>query len=272
MSSEILGYLGESEEARKSPFGKSIDYIGGSYMAVRRSSISSMDFLGESCRIASADVIKSKINAEIGIIDSRINSTKRKFGIEVYDLITTASKVQSRRNVWSTMCNEKFVKLVSDVRTPYDDARKEISVLVAERESLKDDIDIINARLKANGYQVSPNTIESKEQKPRTRRGSLISTIRNITSTRAIKDATLQAKLMIQMKNLNRKINARKEQFGIIMYAVFKYAEQDGRMKWANRDNNIIECYEGTKRNVKKLMLKKEEKREAIQDLYRCEF
>jgi len=272
-----LGYGCENEGERKSKFGKSIGYLGESYRAVRRSSISSMDFLGESCRMASADVIKSKINAEIGTLDSRIYSTKKKFGIEVYDLITTASKVQCRRNVWSTMCNEKFVELVSDIRAPYDDARKEISVFVAERESLRDDIDIINARLKANGYQVSLNANESKEateQTRPTRRASILSTIRNSTSARAINNAALQAKLIIQMKSLNRKIIARKEQFGIGMYGVFEYAEHDGgmKMKWANRDNDIIECYKATKENVEELISKKEKKRESIQDLYRCEF
>jgi len=73
-----LGYGCENEGERKSKFGKSIGYLGESYRAVRRSSISSMDFLGESCRMASADVIKSKINAEIGTLDSRIYSTKKK--------------------------------------------------------------------------------------------------------------------------------------------------------------------------------------------------
>jgi len=272
-----LGYGCEHEGERKSKFGKSIGYLGESYRAVRRSSISSMDFLGESCRMASADVMKSKINAEIGTLDLRINSTKKNFGIEVYDFITTASKVQSRRNVWSTMCNEKFVKLASAIRAPYEDARKEISVLVAERESFRDDIDIINTRLKVNGYQVSPNTIEGEsnnQQKPCTRRGSILSTIRNVTSARIIKDVALQAKLIIQMKNLNRKINANKEQFGIRMYAVFDCFKQNEVMKmdWANRDNDIIECYYAAKRHVDELISKKEEKRELIQDLYRVEF
>lgn len=240
-----------------------------------------MDFLGDSLRSASADVLRTKINAEISLIEQKVRQRKQAFGVEVYDLITAASKVQCRRNVWSTLCSDKLVPesqtLLSD---PHQDARREISVLLAENEALKDDLDILMVR---QSQTISPKNQEMGSASEhsylstnsantggggRGGPGSRLLNWRKATSAR-VRDAGRQTKIRLEMKKIDRDIIQRKQSFGIEMYDALQSTEKE--MTWHNRDNEVFECYTTAKNDIQQLNDRIETKKEAIRDLYRVE-
>jgi len=259
----------------------------------------SFDFLDESCRQVSIGYKRNKINNQIVSLDNEVKRKIQRFGIEVYDLIEIASKDQCRSNVWSTMSKENFCsysELSIDVRTPFDNARKELSVLIADKQWLLEDIQILNFKMnnsnndsyakkmnantvKTGIYNNNDDIIPISPKLPLKRIVNIMirfeKVVKTIKNNGGLSDRMLQTKQNSEMKKLDTQMIAIKEQFGITMFAVFKYVERKfgtTHAHWKNRDDQIKKCYENVKNDVLKLMEKIHIKEEALEDLYRAEF
>jgi len=191
--------------------------------------------------------------------------------IQVYDLITLLSKVQSETNLWSNLCEKKIAQYASGLRLPYENARKEISVLCAEKESLKDDIDILNFRLQQQNDNNNNNNNNNNAAADGYNASSSLS-IPWLKKSARSSIQRKQAEIKLGMEKLDRLITERQSKFGIEMFDVLKSAETT--MVWIQGDDNndqVRQCFESAKEDIEPLLQQKEAKQEAIIALYHTE-
>ena len=183
---------------------------------------------------------KTKLNAETLLVDRDITLRKQAFGVELYEHVAPLSATPE--------FYASDDKLTDTLRPPLLMAQREIAALELRKKAIK----------------------EQQAQAEVTRKAAFPTPAQSIGGKmlNAGKSATLaanEAKLMTDMASITRLIEAQKEEFGEKLFETLVQLED--KEGWLPTDRDIRALYDQTRRDVEKLIAKRQAKEQELAGL-----
>lgn len=137
---------------------------------------------------------RAKLTGEIALIDRDIATRKKRFGVELYDLIDRKEK-EGKHARGATLKTPSVFKIIeNEIKDPLDKFSKEIRVLELQKRGVENEVELLGAR------QYRDVGAASAEMG------------RNVT------DKAKEAQLFVKAKYLDRQMLLQKEQFGLAIW------------------------------------------------------
>jgi hypothetical protein len=137
---------------------------------------------------------KTKLRGEIALAERQINGQKKKFGIELYDLVTN-----DKQKLLSVAAGTAFKGQQDSMKDPFERARDDIAGIQVRKDIKQKDLDVLEVK---GAHTLPDATMGQKASK----------------AGRAISEAGTGTKLRAEMALLDREMKIRKEQFGIEVF------------------------------------------------------
>ena len=171
---------------------------------------------------------KTKLKAEIALIDQQMKGRKQQFGVEMYDLME-----QKKTFGGKSETEPKVVEV-------FEKAEKDIAIIVEKKDAKQADIDNVT---KSRDGQLPPESIQEKAK----------------AAGNQAKNAGMKTKIQAEMALLDREIKSRKQLFGIEMLDALLQMEG-----FTPSDSEIKAIYEAAKKEIGEQQAKKDVKQEEI--------
>ena len=156
---------------------------------------------------AKNSALKVKLQGEISYFDREANIRQKKFGVDLYDLLTS-----DKNKLLGVAAGTIFQGKQAEFKVPFDKAREDIAGIQAKKDVKQKDLDVLEVKSSDN---VPDSTMNEKMKK----------------AGKAVADAGKAAKLKAEMALLDREIKVRKEQFGVEVFDLLKNDSSEGDHK-----------------------------------------
>lgn len=158
---------------------------------------------------------KTKLRGKIVLLDRDINTKKKGFGVELYDMMTN-DKNKLLGVAAGTLFKGQQTELIKE---PFEMARDDIAGIQARKDVKQKDLDVMEVH---DASSLPDSTLNQKMAK----------------AGRAISNAGTTKKLQAQTALLDREMKNRKEQFGVEVFDLFLASDQ--KEKKGQRDSVTI--------------------------------
>lgn len=193
---------------------------------------------GEATQVAAA---KTKLHADLLVIDRDMNTRKEKFGVEMYAHLEGITSTQ-----------EFYVaddRLIEIIRPTLIKAQREVAAYERKRDTMKGKVNMAEANRSGTASIFTAATIGEK--------------IMNAAKFAAAGAKEAASKTELAM--LQRQILGFKEEFGRELYPVFENMEDNEG--WLPTDRKVRSLYDAAREDIAKMQKSKEDKREQIKRL-----
>jgi hypothetical protein len=143
--------------------------------------------------------LKAKASAEVKLLELEGRNRKKRFGIELYQLLTT-DKTKMLGLSSGTLGPE-------ELRAPFESARQAIAGIEAKKDIIQKDLDVLEVK--------GPGTMPDETVNDKMKQAG-----------RAVTNAGKEAKLKAERALLDREIKIRQEDFGLEAFDVVKSSEE----------------------------------------------
>lgn len=192
---------------------------------------------GDATKVAAQ---KTKLHADMMLIDRDIQQRKQQFGVTMYDYISPLSQKQDFYAATDD--------LTTMLRPPLITAQKEIQALAIKRVKCKEAL----AQAEAARYAAFPTKAESWGEK-------------FLNAGKASVMHGNETKIKTELAMVDRRIKAIKQQFGLDLFQALVDAED--KRGYLPSDRQVRSIYDQARGDVHKLELKKQSKREQLEAL-----
>jgi hypothetical protein len=183
---------------------------------------------------------KTKLHADVMLLDREMASRKQSFGVELYDYI---APLAAKSDFFAASD-----KMTETIRGPFLRAQREIAALGNSRRLLKERI----AQAEVTRKAAFPTPAETIAQKV-------------LNATKATGYAGIDAKLRTELTMLDTRIRGIKQEFGVEFYDVLVQLE-DGE-GWLPTVRDIRTMYDQVRRDLEKIEFKKADKKKELKEL-----
>lgn len=197
-----------------------------------------MNQAGDAAQVAAQ---KTKLRADILLLDRDISSRKQKFGVEMYTHLEATTSTQ-----------EFYVaedRLINVLRPTLIKTQKEVAAYERKRDALKAKVNAAEARRVGSKSVIGAATFSEK-----------FKNAANFASAGAT-----EARLKTEMLVIERQILGFKEDYGKELYPVFKSMEDNEG--WLPTDRKVRFLYDAAREDISNLEKKKDEKETLIVSL-----
>ena len=149
--------------------------------------------------------LKTRCQAEIKLLERESNTRKKKFGVDLYDALTT-----DKKKMLNVVAGTIFKGKQAEVKEPFEKAKDDIAGILAKKEIKNKEI----AVLEAHGSHTLPDYSAGDKAKK---------------AAKAVSDAGKEAKIKAEMALLDREAKIRKEQFGLEVYALTTASDESAK-------------------------------------------
>jgi hypothetical protein len=144
--------------------------------------------------------IKTKLRADIGMLDRDTAARKKKLGVELYNLLAVLERSKRQRQQGITVQSPAMFHARQDsIKVPLDACRADVGVLEDRKEAMEQEL--LHMEANRDRARMARTSSESIQQ-----------------AAGYVSDAAREAKIHTQMKLLDREIYQRKELFGLQVY------------------------------------------------------
>lgn len=178
---------------------------------------------------------RTKLQGEILLHEREIKARQQRFGVELFDLL------ESEKGAFVVKTPGIFHANQEQVKGPYERCKNDVDSYQNDKDSHKQQIDMIQV---SRDRSAPAYTARDKVNKA----GEWMS------------NAGSEGKLQAQIALLDRKINSRKQEFGLEVYGLLEYKPADkggvkGAVsnqlsKFSQKEKQIEECVEEVKKDV----------------------
>jgi hypothetical protein len=145
---------------------------------------------------------KTKLRADIALIELESKARQKKFGVDLYDVMTN-----DKQKLLGVSPGSLFKGKNDELKVAFERARNDIAGKLARREELQRKRDVLEVK----GAHTMPDaTVGEKINK----------------ASKAVADAGTDTKLRAQQALLDREMKIRKEEFGLEVFHLVKTSEQ----------------------------------------------
>lgn len=193
---------------------------------------------GEATQVAAT---KTKLRADLLVIDRDIHARKEKFGVEMYAHLEAITSTQ-----------EFYVaddRLINIIRPTLIKAQREVAAYERKRDTMKGKVNMAEASRSSTASIFGAATIGEK--------------IMNAAKFAAAGAKEAASKTELAM--LDRQILGFKEEFGVELYPIFENMEDTEG--WLPTDRKVRSLYDSAREDIAKMQTSKTEKRENIKSL-----
>lgn len=187
---------------------------------------------------------KTKLRADVALIDREINNRKRQFGVEMYDQLSPL--VSSVDFYCGPMCEDETLTEIA--RPLLINAHKEIAALESKLGTLKEDISAVEVG-RTSAYGATSQTIGEKLQK----------------AGRTASMAGVEGKLKTELHVLQTKIKSIKQEFGMELFGQFVTLED--RENWLPTDRAVRTIYDNCRQDIESIELKRRQKQQELAEM-----
>eukprot|EP00934_Nitzschia_sp_Nitz4_P000994 Nitzschia sp. Nitz4//scaffold28_size193895//135550//136221//NITZ4_001675-RA/size193895-processed-gene-0.233-mRNA-1//1//CDS//3329546012//994//frame0 len=145
---------------------------------------------------------KLKLQGEVQLLQRDITSKKKKFGVELYDLLTN-----DKNKLLGISAGTLFKGQQEELKEPFERARDDIASIRSRKDIKQRDLDVLEVK---GAHTLPDYTMGQKVNK----------------AGRAISNGAKGTKLQAEMALLDREIKVRKEQFGVEVFDLAKESEE----------------------------------------------
>jgi hypothetical protein len=146
---------------------------------------------------------KTKLRGEIHLAERESRARKKKFGVELYDLLSN-----DKQKLLGVSAGTLFKGTQDDeLKFAFERARDEIARMQLRKDEKQKDLDVLEVK---GSHTMPDHTIGQKMSK----------------AGKAVTDAGVSAKLQTQMTLIDREMKIRKEQFGLEVFDVAKASDE----------------------------------------------
>jgi len=184
---------------------------------------------------------KTKLHADILLIDRDINARKEKFGVDMYAHLEQITSTQ-----------EFYVaddRLINVIRPTLIKAQREVAAYERKRDTLRGKVNLAEANRVGTASILGAQTIGEK----------LMNAARYAAA--GVKEATSKTELAM----IERQILGFKEEFGLEMYPVFESMEDNEG--WLPTDRKVRALYDQCREDIADMVKARAEKKEQIKQL-----
>ena len=184
---------------------------------------------------------KTKLHADLLLIDRDINARKEKFGVDMYAHLEQITSTQ-----------EFYVaddRLINVIRPTLIKAQREVAAYERKRDALKGKVNLAEANRVGSASILGAQTIGEK----------LMNAARYAAA--GAKEATSKTELAM----IERQILGFKEEFGLEMYPVFESMEDNEG--WLPTDRKVRALYDQCREDIADMIKAKADKQEQIKQL-----
>ena len=184
---------------------------------------------------------KTKLHADLLLIDRDVNARKEKFGVDMYAHLEQITSTQ-----------EFYVaddRLINVIRPTLIKAQREVAAYERKRDTLKGKVNLAEANRTGTASILGAQTIGEK----------LMNAARYAAA--GAKEATSKTELAM----IERQILGFKEEFGLEMYPVFESMEDNEG--WLPTDRKVRALYDQCREDIADMVKAKAEKQEQIKRL-----
>eukprot|EP00986_Skeletonema_menzelii_P001159 scaffold307_cov146-Skeletonema_menzelii.AAC.13 len=188
-----------------------------------------------------AAATKTKLHADLLLIDRDINARKEKFGVDMYAHLEQITSTQ-----------EFYVaddRLINVIRPTLIKAQREVAAYERKRDALKGKVNMAEANRAGSASILGAQTIGEK----------LMNAARYAAA--GAKEATSKTELAM----IERQILGFKEEFGLEMYPVFESMEDNEG--WLPTDRKVRALYDQCREDIADMVKAKADKQEQIKQL-----
>mmetsp|Transcript_45321 Transcript_45321/g.54977 ORF Transcript_45321/g.54977 Transcript_45321/m.54977 type:complete len:209 (+) Transcript_45321:101-727(+) len=183
---------------------------------------------------------KTKLNAEIALLDRNLKQRKQDFGVEMYDHISPLTT------------SEGFYtsddKLTKTLQPPLVTAQREASALLSKRADIEGQIERVNEK-RQNAFRSPAQTFGDK--------------MKNAGKSASM--AGSEAKLQTELAVCDTKLKYVKQQFGLELYGIFE--EMEDKEGWLPTDRSMRGIYDRARADCEKFNVKKRNKQKELEAL-----
>jgi hypothetical protein len=189
---------------------------------------------------------KTKLRGQIHLSQREITGRKKKFGVELYDMLTN-----DKEKLLGVSAGTLFKdKSTEELKEPFERAKEEISAMQARKDVKQRELDAIEID---SHHSISDESIGEKAKR----------------AGKAIADASVQAKIKAQMVLIDREMKIRKEKFGVEVFDIAIQSDQHKKKdeggpimdSISEQEKDILDVIDSAKNDV----LAMEEKQKALQ-------
>ncbi|KAL3907362.1 MAG: hypothetical protein SGILL_008907, partial [Bacillariaceae sp.] len=149
-----------------------------------------------------ASTQKTKLRADISLADREAKGRKKKFGVDLYDVLT-----HDKQKMLGISAGTLFKGNHEEMKASFERARDDISAKLARKEEFQRQRDVLEVK----GSHTMPDTTMGEKMSK---------------AGKAASDAGKDTKLRAQQAMLDREIKIRKEAFGLEVFDVCKPSEK----------------------------------------------
>lgn len=145
---------------------------------------------------------KTKLRADIALVELEIKGRKKKFGVDLYDVLTN-----DKQKLLGISAGTLFKGKNDEMKAAFERARDDIAGMLARKEDLQRQRDVLEVK---GAHTLPDTTIGEKMNK----------------AGKAVADAGTDTKLRAQQALIDREMKIRKEEFGLEIFDACKQSEQ----------------------------------------------
>ena len=149
-----------------------------------------------------ASTQKTKLRADIALTEREANTRKKKFGVDLYDVLTV-----DKQKMLGISAGTMFKGKHEEMKAAFERARDDIAGKLARKEELQRKRDVMEVK----GSHTMPDTTMGEKM---SKMGKTVS------------DASVDTKLRAQQALIDREIKIRKEEFGLEVFDACKPSEE----------------------------------------------
>jgi len=185
---------------------------------------------------------KTKLRADMMLIDREIKNRKKLFGVELFNLMEEA-EVRQGNQFW-----DKHNEAVLALKDAYLRNKQDIHEFVGRINGKVVKLNFVEER-RVNEIQEDAQTFKEKM----------------VNAGKTVNMAGNEAKLRSQMAIMNTKIKAKKEEFGLEVFPIL--AELEDKKGCIPTDRDMRSCYDRSRQEVLKIEKRKEAKFQTLRAL-----
>jgi chromosome segregation ATPase len=148
---------------------------------------------------------KTKLRADIALAERECKSRKKKFGVDLYDVLTT-----DKQKLLGLSAGTLFKGTQQELKTSFESAKNDIGGMELRKDEIQKKRDVLEVK---GSHTMPDTTVGEKASK----------------AGKAVADAATDTKLRAQIALIDREIKIRKEDFGIEVFEAAKVSEEKAK-------------------------------------------
>ena len=183
----------------------------------------------------------AKLRAEMALIDREINGRKKQFGVEMYDQMSPL--ISSVDFYTGPMYDDE--QMTELVRPLLIQTHKEVAALEAKVSQLKEDVSAAEVG-RTSAFGAQSTTVQDKFKK----------------AGKTVASAGVEGKLKAELRLVQNKITATKQEMGIELFGQFALLED--RENWLPKDRVVRGIYDSCRQDMEAIELKRRQKQQEL--------